>query len=336
MYLYCDVGNDFVSNRPTTAMKLAILTHNYPSEDNPSAGIFVVDHVHHLKKRDPSLDIRVHNFPFGEYPMTAAIKKPWKWPKFFFYFALLPVRVRRVIADADRILAHWWLPAGIAAARVKGERRLQVICHGTDMYLLQKYPLLAQAVKGLAAEVDNWQCVSKDLKRILLELYPFIEEDRIFVEPMPVATEFYDMGRERPGDLIVSCGALIKRKRFDLLIQQMNELPTLRLKIFGEGPEREHLQRIIAENRLEGRVQLPGNVSRETLNEAFNEASLFVLLSVDEGYGMVLKEAQAAGCPTMAYSWDGMVDTHLDYPVDPDQPVAEGIREAIKGQPDTS
>jgi glycosyltransferase involved in cell wall biosynthesis len=316
-------------------MELAVLTHNYPSDDNPSAGIFVVDHIHHLKDQDPSLDIRVHNFPFGEYPMTAAIKKPWKWPKFLFYFAFLPLRVRRAIAGADSILAHWWLPAGIAGAMVKGNRSLQVICHGTDMYLLQKYPSLARAVAGLAGRVDRWQCVSRDLRRILLELYPSIPEDRIFIEPMPVAREFYNMGRERPGDLIVSCGALIQRKRFDVLIRQMRDLPDLRLKIFGEGPERPYLEQVIAENRLEGRVQMPGNVSREALNEAFNEASLFVLLSVDEGYGMVLKEAQAAGCPTMAYSWDGMVDTHLDYPLDPDEPIARRIDRALKEQSNT-
>lgn len=313
-------------------MKLAVLTHNYPSEDNPSAGIFVVDHIRHLKDQDPSLDIQIHNFPFGEYPMTAAIKKPWKWPKFFLYFASLPVRVRSAISGADEILAHWWLPAGIAAAMVKGNRRLRVICHGTDMYLLQKFPALARAVKGQAARVDHWQCVSRDLKRILLKLYPSINDDRISVEPMPVAREFYNTGKQRPGDLIVSCGALIKRKRFDLLIEQMKDLPDLRLKIFGEGPERDSLQQIIERNGLRGRVQLSGNVSREELNEAFNEASLFVLLSVDEGYGMVLKEAQAAGCPTMAYSWDGMVDTHLDYPIDSDQPVAPIIREVVSQQ----
>ena len=310
-------------------MKLAILTHNYPTPDNPSAGIFIIDHQDYLQKQTPDLECRVHNFPFGEYPMTAAIKKPWKWPKFFFYFALLPWRVRRAIRGADTILAHWWLPAGMAAALVKRGRPLEVVCHGTDLYLLRKHSALARKVSFLAHRVDRWQCVSRDLKDILIELYPALDRTRIRVEPMPVASDFYDLKLVRPGNLIVSCGALIKRKRFDRLIREMTRLPELQLRIFGEGPERPVLEALVSELGLQGRVELPGNVSRQRLNTEFNLASLFVLLSVDEGFGMVLKEAQKAGCPTMACAWDGMVDTLLDFPVSEGDDIAGQIKQAL-------
>ncbi|MFH1686027.1 MAG: glycosyltransferase [bacterium] len=311
-------------------MKLAIFTHNYPSEQTPSAGIFIVDHTKHLTDSDPDLEARVHNFPFGEYPMTAAVKKPWKWPKFAWYFLSLPLRVRRAIQGSDAALAHWWLPAGIAAAMVKGRRPLTVICHGTDLYLFQKHLRLARSVSFLAGRVDRWQCVSQDLKRILLQLYPFIDESIIRVEPMPVAEGFSNLGLPRESDLIVSCGSMIGRKKFDDLIRVMNALEGVRLRIYGEGPQRPQLLGLVDELGLTDRVELPGNVSREELNRAFNTASLFVLLSVDEGYGMVLKEAQMAGCPTMAYASDGMVDTGLDYPIDPGADIPGAIRRVLR------
>jgi glycosyltransferase involved in cell wall biosynthesis len=163
----------------------------------------------------------------------------------------------------------------------------------------------------------------------LLTLYPNIDPTRVSVEPMPVGQEFHDLDRTRQGDRLVSCGALIKRKKFDVLIRELARVPKTHLTIFGEGPERSHLESLVDELNLGDRVTLPGNVSREDLNEAFNQASLFVLLSVDEGFGMVLKEAQKAGCPTMALASDGMVDTGLDYPLGDDEDVAKRICEVL-------
>ena len=207
--------------------------------------------------------------------------------------------------------------------------RLMLSATAHDLYILRKMPFLVPMFRGLTGRVRRWQCVSNDLKKLLLELHPEIDPKRVFVEPMPLGKGFYDMNHPRPGDLVVSCGSFIKRKRFDELIRVIAGVPGVRLRIFGEGPERPVLEALIEEHGLADRVELPGNVPREILNDAFNEASLFVLLSVDEGFGMVLKEAQAAGCPTMAPASDGMIDTGLDYPLEPSADVAARIRQIL-------
>jgi glycosyltransferase involved in cell wall biosynthesis len=263
--------------------------------------------------------------------MTRSIRKPWKWPKFSWYFLLLPYRVRRAIKGADLIVAHWWIPCGVAAAKVVSTgTELDVICHGTDLYWLRKHPSVARRFASATKSVTKWQCVSVDLKNILLKLYPEISEETVHVEPMPIGPEFYNMKITRDPRQIVSCGALIPRKNFDRLIEAVNQLQHVHLTIFGEGPERERLERLIIKYDLADRVKLTGNVSREELNKAFNTASLFVLVSDDEGYGMVLKEAQTAGCPTMAYATDGMIDTDLDFPIDKSDSITEKIREVLK------
>jgi glycosyltransferase involved in cell wall biosynthesis len=56
---------------------------------------------------------------------------------------------------------------------------------------------------------------------------------------------------------------------------------------------------------------------------------LFALVSDDEGFGMVLKEAQACGLKTMAFSVDGMIDTGIDYPLSRDASISVRIRQIL-------
>jgi glycosyltransferase involved in cell wall biosynthesis len=78
---------------------------------------------------------------------------------------------------------------------------------------------------------------------------------------------------------IVSAGRLVPWKGFASLIRVMEQLPEAHLQIIGEGPERVNLEALIREKNLQGRVQLPGNVSRRELFAALEHADLFVLNS---------------------------------------------------------
>jgi glycosyltransferase involved in cell wall biosynthesis len=303
---------------------IVVLTHNYPTADNPTAGVFIKDHIKEVE-RTHGMEAVVYNHPFGEYPMTVSVKNPLKWPKFIAYFVALFFRIRKQVKGAELVIAHWWIPNGVFPPLFHGN--VQVICHGTDLYWLRKYPSVARFFKPSARRVRSWQCVSQDLERILLSLYPFIPKDRVTVAPMPVSDEFYEMDIARDPRLVVSVGSLIPRKNFDLLIEAAADLPEISLAIFGDGPERERLQALIDRHDLGSRVALRGSVPRDELRRVFNEASLFALVSDDEGFGMVLKEAQACGCKTMAYSSDGMVDTGIDYPLKRSGSIAAKIKE---------
>jgi glycosyltransferase involved in cell wall biosynthesis len=46
-------------------------------------------------------------------------------------------------------------------------------------------------------------------------------------------------------------------------------------------------------------VMLTGLVSKETLNDVYNAADVFLLMSTGEGFGIPIAEAQAAGCPVI-------------------------------------
>lgn len=103
---------------------------------------------------------------------------------------------------------------------------------------------------------------------------------------------------------IIAVGRLSIEKDFISLIKAWNlvqrECPTWKLKIVGEGPERNNLEEEIKRLNLGNSVVLTGysnNIKKEMA-----ESSIFVLTSLYEGFGLVLLEAMACGLPSVAFA----------------------------------
>nr|WP_274709286.1 glycosyltransferase [Nitratireductor luteus] len=102
---------------------------------------------------------------------------------------------------------------------------------------------------------------------------------------------------------VVAAGRLDKQKGFDLLLEAFrlvaDDFAATTLTIFGEGPERESLERRARDLGLCGRVSMPG----VTPSPAgwISMGDIFVLSSRFEGFPNVLLEALAGGMPTIAF-----------------------------------
>lgn len=110
----------------------------------------------------------------------------------------------------------------------------------------------------------------------------------------------------------VSAGNLLPNKRMDLLIRAFtkafsNEERT-RLYIFGDGPEREKLERMVNELNLEERVFLPGRKPRSVLADFYAMADAFALVSERETFGVAYIEAMASGMPVISCRSGGPED----------------------------
>jgi len=76
--------------------------------------------------------------------------------------------------------------------------------------------------------------------------------------------------------------------------------PGLAVRIVGNGPCDARWRRLAQELRLESTVTWLGDVSRAQLAAEYRRASVFAMPSVQEGFGIVLLEAMAAGKPIAA------------------------------------
>ncbi|THV31967.1 glycosyltransferase [Glycomyces paridis] len=102
--------------------------------------------------------------------------------------------------------------------------------------------------------------------------------------------------------VIMSAGRLTSMKGFDLLVEAFGEIahryPDWSVRVYGRGPEKKRLHRLIGEYGLRGRIKLMGPVS--PLDPVWQEASIAAVTSHYESFGLILVEAMAAGVPVVA------------------------------------
>ena len=107
---------------------------------------------------------------------------------------------------------------------------------------------------------------------------------------------------------IGAVGRLAPEKGFAPLIQTVVELkrlyPQIQLTIFGDGPQRGELERLVRELGADSFVRLPGFAS--DLKKIYSEMDLFVLNSVREGLPNVCLEAMATGTPMISTAVAGV------------------------------
>ncbi|WP_127354823.1 glycosyltransferase family 4 protein [Actinacidiphila soli] len=102
--------------------------------------------------------------------------------------------------------------------------------------------------------------------------------------------------------VVAAAGRLAKGKRYDLLIEAYAAVaakhPDWRLRIYGDGTERERLAGLIAELGLRDTVQLMG--VRSPIESEFAQSSLVVVSSDAESFGMTIVEAMRCGVPVIS------------------------------------
>ena len=100
----------------------------------------------------------------------------------------------------------------------------------------------------------------------------------------------------------VAVGRLEPQKNFPLLIRAFaefnKEIQGYKLTIYGEGREREKLEKLIKDLGMQNDIELPGR-DKDVLNK-INDAAVFILSSDYEGMPNALIEAMCMGMPVIS------------------------------------
>lgn len=108
---------------------------------------------------------------------------------------------------------------------------------------------------------------------------------------------------EKTDNLIVVAGRYHKEKRLDLLIEAFNkvldEVPDATLHLYGEGPEKLALQKLVKQLKIGKSVSIKGYTTE--VNKKVAQALFTVNTSGFEGQGLVMLEAMAQKTPTISF-----------------------------------
>jgi glycosyltransferase involved in cell wall biosynthesis len=222
-----------------------------------------------------------------------------------------------------------------------------VSIHGGDIYDPSKKssphrsPSLTKVNNFLLTQAKKVVAESSDTKKNAEKYYIF--DNKVFT--IPLAYEKFEFKKISRKELnlkdekiyLISVGRMVKRKGYKYLVKTLERLPkNVNTIILGEGPEKENLLKLAKKLKVENRLILPGFVSEEEKFQYLDNADIYVLSSLHEGFGIVLQEAMQVGLPIVATNNGGQVDFVKEgkngFLVKPENSklIAEKIKEMIK------
>jgi glycosyltransferase involved in cell wall biosynthesis len=153
-----------------------------------------------------------------------------------------------------------------------------------------------KAASRVHAIATNSRAVSRRIR------LAYGREASVIYPPVDVERFRPNLQREK---YFITVSRLVPHKRLDLVVQAFNQL-RLPLIIIGDGPELPRLKAMAESN-----IQWLGFESDETVADLSGRARAFVC-AAEEDFGIAIVEAQAAGCPVIAYGAGGSVETVID------------------------
>jgi glycosyltransferase involved in cell wall biosynthesis len=230
-----------------------------------------------------------------------------------FRYALLEHRIRR----PDVVHANWVLPAGLVALIVRltfGTPYL-VTSHGADAFRSNS-GLLRLLNRAILARASRLIGVSQDIINQFGAL-----DIPVDVQPVGVHFSLWQnlVGTRSPErGRVLFVGRLTEKKGVHNALQAVAALDSAHLRIIGDGPLQDELERLASSLLAEERVFFLGRLSRAEIAQELRSASCIVIPSITsadgdrDGTPTVLGEAIAAKVPVVASRIAGLAEFIID------------------------
>ena len=235
------------------------------------------------------------------------------------YLPLMPLALRRLdLSGYDLIISSESGPAK-GVRKPKGAVHI-CYCHTPMRYLWDLSDEYAQSASILqrlgmkllgpslrkwdvwsASQVDhfiaNSQFVAERIRRI------YNREAEVIYPPVDV--ERFNALKRDPQEFYLFFGQLTAYKRADLAVQAFNRLGK-RLVVAGTGECFQTLEKMAGPN-----IEFVGRVSDGQRDKLYSQAKALIFPGVED-FGIIPVEAQAAGCPVIAFGQGGAIETVVE------------------------
>lgn len=239
------------------------------------------------------------------------------------------------VANYDAVHAHFVMPAGIVAWRLKRRFGLPYVltAHGSDVpgYNRERLGLIHTLVRPwwrrICREASPMVSPSASLAGLIQRAAPQVQP-ALLPYAVPGARFNGDSEKEQR---ILLCSRLVERKGVHHFLRAVAEerLPGWSLDIVGSGPLLEEVQQRAAECRMTVRVHGWIDNRDPRLSDLYRKAALFVLPSEWENFPVSLLEAMAAGCAIVTTNVSGMPEVVGDTAVLVPPKTYDTLRDAV-------
>ena len=220
-------------------------------------------------------------------------------------------------------------PLGLLSASLKrvGVARTVALTHGHEVWWAKVFPfnLLLRRI-GSTVDVLTYlgnftrtaisKGISAKAQRSMVKIAPGIDVGHFTPTDASALRESLGLTQKK---VIVSVGRLVHRKGQDFLIESMPHIlktvPEAHLLLIGQGPYREHLEKLVRDNKLENSVTFIGRIEYKELPMYLCAGDIFAMPSRSrlmglevEGLGIVYLEASSCGLPVLAGNSGGAPD----------------------------
>jgi len=252
----------------------------------------------------------------------------WRYlllPLFFIAQRNALLRIMR-IQRIDVIHAHWLIPQGLTAvtAGLLKKHMPPLLCtaHGGDLLGLNGW--LSNLLKRWVIRRSSRLTVVSDtmMGRALLH---GAEPEQLQTISMGIDTINVftpDISARRATNQLLFVGRLVEKKGCTYLLDAMPEIlrryPDTRLSIVGSGSMEYELKQQADRLGIAEAVTFHGAVHNSELPVIYRRATVFMAPSIvtpqgdQEGFGLVLAEAMACGCPVLATDLPALRDVVID------------------------
>ena len=177
-------------------------------------------------------------------------------------------------------------------ARLCG-KAIEIQVHGFE----KLHGIRKMVAKFVLRHADGVRVVSGRLQKQLVEEFG-VKQEKIIVVPIFVPTTFHARVKQNNRFTFLMVSRLVPVKNISFAIKAFKKIVEhhdAELKIVGDGGERENLERLVREMKLEEKVKFLGK--QTNVGSFYENADAFLLTSEMEGWPLVIMEALSYGLP---------------------------------------